>query len=73
MKKTHQCMTIQTGAARLPLVCIHHLDDTVNPFWLYAEYWDGGKHRRLVAKYADRLSVLAHAMDYIRTGILYND
>jgi len=43
--------------------CIKHTEDRYNPFWLYWEWNDIGKygvthHRKLVAKYADMVSVL---------------
>lgn len=44
-------------------VCIEHLDGRVNPFWLYREWWDQGKHRKLIVKYGDAVSVLYHLTD----------
>lgn len=35
-------------------------DDKRNPFRLYRVWWDGGEHRKQIAKYGDFYSVICH-------------
>ena len=46
--------------------CIKHTEDRTNPYWLYLEWYNMGKHRKLIAKYADMVSVLCHITNYYR-------
>ena len=39
-------------------ICIYDDTDKVNPYRLYRITWDGGRHRKLIAKYADFNSVI---------------
>ena len=48
------------------LECIKDNSQTVNPYRLYKVWWDCGKHRKLIAKYADIVSVMIEATNIIR-------
>lgn len=39
------------------VICIQDGNKT-NPFRVYRVWWDGGRHRKLLVKYADMKSVL---------------
>ena len=62
--KTVKVLHIDLGG--IETTCVKHLEDKNNPFWLYAEWYDGKQHRKLIAKYADMVSVLCHITNYLR-------
>lgn len=44
---------------------IHDDSDKHNPYRVYREWHDGGKHRKLVAKYADMASCMFTLTDVV--------
>lgn len=55
--KTRKVLEVSDGSYQF--VCIK-TDEEINPYRLYRTWWDMGKHRKLIAKYADIGSVLYH-------------
>jgi len=62
--KTVKLAEINLGG--MTATCIKQLDGSVNPYWLYANWYDGKSHRKLIAKYADMVSVLCHVTNFLR-------
>lgn len=50
---------LEINDSGLHLICIK-TDESVNPYRLYDVWYDLGTHKKLIAKYADLASVLAH-------------
>lgn len=49
------------------LICIK-TDEKINPFRLYRVWWDRGKHRKMIVKYADFQSIMWHAHQIVNLG-----
>lgn len=64
---THKVADIDLGNG-WNATCINHTEDRMNPFWLYLNWYDTRKHCKLIAKYADMVSVLCHITNYLRQG-----
>lgn len=56
MQKTRKVMNIEANGVWL--TCIYRYDAKMNKYYLYQNWWDGGEHKRLVAKFANFQSVL---------------
>jgi len=57
-QKTRKVLEISNGNAQF--VCIKHSNVKYNPYRLYRVWWDGGNHRKEIARYADFMSIIAH-------------
>lgn len=55
---------LELNACGLHLVGYYE-EGKVNPWRLYRTYWDGGKHRRLIAKYGCFHSISCHIHDIV--------
>ena len=59
MTKTKQVLKVEHGSFRFHV--IFHLDEAINPYWVYESTWEYEKGRyskKLVEKYQDLVSVL---------------
>lgn len=66
--KQRKIMEINEG--RWHLVCIK-AEGVNNPYRLYRVWWDGGNHRKLLAKYADIESIMCWLYDHMVRGMEY--